>query len=107
MAGWFTDVEYTMEDQRACTQSINIRRFKRTTGNNLLLCGFWKKTVVVGHEGKLWALHSFLVDELGRMHGKYNDASWFADLKAPKVLLRVFRKDGQPSTRVHVRRVGA
>ena len=94
MAGWFTDVEYTMEDQRYPNRAKR-EWFKRTTGNNLLLCGFGKKTVVIGYEGKLWALNSYTADRLGSLHGTYNDASWFADLKAPKVLLRVFWKDGQ------------
>jgi hypothetical protein len=94
MAGWFPDVEYCMEDQRYPNKSKK-EWFKRTTGNDLLLCGFGERTVVIGYEGKLWALHSYTADRLGSLHGKYNDASWFADLRAPKVLLRVFRKDGQ------------
>ena len=77
MAGWFTDVEYTMEDDRSFYQSNNVRRFKRTTGNNLLLC-FGEKTKMVGYEGKLWAFHSFPADER------------FTDLRVPIVLLRVF-----------------
>ncbi len=94
MAGWFTDVEYCMEDQRYPNRAKR-EWYKRTTGDDLLLCGFGEKTVVIGYESKLWALHSFTEDRLGRLHGRYNDASWFADLRAPKVLLRVFRKDGQ------------
>jgi hypothetical protein len=91
MAGWFTDVEYAMEDWRDYDEAKK-RWYKRTRGNDLLLCGFGEKTVVIGYEGKLWALHD-LVGMLDPRRYNSDDASWFADLRAPKVLLRVFRKD--------------